>query len=316
MANETTTTTLNDVVYGYIIEPSFLDYAHDWIVATQFFRRYSLIGKPSNVLQIPRFATDMGTVGDGGAGVDTEFDATEGTDLSTNTQLDTDNVQLTVAEYGLVHKITDNVREDSILGSDMSMYISNAARILTTAVEDSGCALFSGLSNSVGSTGVDLTIAVSVSAADGIRERGCRAPNGVTYVLDDQQYNDLRDACIATGSSWAVFPQVADKLLDVQKDPINGLGNGRVMMFRGFDVYASGLTDTANTGADVVGACFTHTGPGNDVFATFGIVDKRPFRVETERDATLRADEMVFTTRVALGETTDASGTKILSDAP
>ena len=159
MANETTTTTLNDVVYSYVIEPTFLDYAHDWIVATPFFRRFSLVGKPSNVLQVPRLATNMGTVGDGGGGVDAEFDATEGTDLSTNTALSTDNVQFTAAEYGLVHKITDNVREDSILGGDMSMYISNAARILTTAVEDSALALPAGLSNSVGSSGVDLTIA-------------------------------------------------------------------------------------------------------------------------------------------------------------
>lgn len=316
MALETTTTSLNDVVYSYVIEPTFLDYAYDWTVATPFFRRFSLVGKPSNVLQVPRLASNMGTVGDNGSGVDTEFDAAEGTDLSTNTQLATDNVQFTAAEYGLVHKITDNVREDSILGSDVSMYISNAARILTTAVESSGVALFSGLSNSVGVSGSDLTIAQAVAAADGIRERGCRAPNGVTYVLDDQQYNDLRDACIATGSSWAVFPAASDRLLDIQKDPINGLGNGRVMSFRGFDVYATGLTITANTAADVVGACFTHTGPGNDPMATFAIVDKRPFRVETERDATLRADEMVFTTRVAVGEAFDTSGTKIVTDAP
>lgn len=316
MAGETTTTTLNDVVYGYIIEPTFLDYAHDWVVLTPFMRRFSLIGKPSNVLQVPRFASDMGTVGDGGQGVDTEFDATEGTDLSTNTALDTDNVQFTVAEYGLVRKVTDNVKEDSILGSDVSMIISDAARILQTAVEDSACALPSGLSNSVGTSTANFTIAQAVAAADGIRERGCRAPNGVTYLFDDQQYNDLRDACIATGSSWAVFPETASRLLDVQKDPINGLGNGRVMSFRGFDCYATGLCDTANTGEDVVGACFVHTGPGNDPMATFAIVDKRPFRVETERTARGRADDMVFTTRVAVGEATDASGTKIVTDAP
>lgn len=315
MANETTTTTLNDVVYSYVIEPTFLDYAHDWIVLTPFMRRYSLVGKPSNVLQVPRFATNMGTVGDGGTGVDTEFDATEGSDLSTNTALSTDNVQFTAAEYGLVHKITDNVREDSILGSDMSMYISNAARIIQTAVEDSALALFSGLSNSVGVSGADLTIAQAVAAADDIRARGCRAPNGVTYILDDQQYNDLRDACIATGSSWAVFPQVAAGLLDAQKTALNGLGGGPSMLFRGFDVYQTGLTDTANTAADVVGACFTHSGPGNDPMATFAIVDKRPFRLEPQRDATLRCDELVFTTRVAVGEATDASGTKIVTDA-
>lgn len=315
MANETTTTTLNDAVYGYAIEPSFLDYAQDWVVLTPHMRRYSLIGKPANVLQVPRFASNMGTVGANGDGVDTEFDATEGTDLSTNTSLATDNVQFTVAEYGLVHKITDNVVEDSILGSNMSMYISNAARIIQTAVEDSALALLASLSNGLGVSGADLTIAQSVAAADDIRARGIRAPNGLTYVFDDQQYNDLRDACIASGTSWAVFPAAADRMLAIEKGTMNGLDGGPAMWFRGFPVYVTGLTDTANSGADVVGACFAHSGPGNDPMATFAIVDKRPFRLETQRDATLRADELVFTTRVALGEATDASGTKLTTDA-
>mgnify|MGYP000013416607 FL=1 len=310
----TTTTTMNDVVYSYAIEPAFLDYAHDWVVATPFFRRFSLIGKPANVLQVPRFATNMGTVGANGDGVDTEFDATEGSDL-TSTAISTDNVQFTCAEYGLLIAVTDTLVEDSISGADVSMHVQNAARIITTAVEDSGLALLAGLSSSVGSTGADLTIAQAVAAADTIAERGCRAPNGLTYVLDDQQYYDLRDACIATGSSWAVFPGAADRMLAIDKDPLNGLGNGRAMVFRGWDVYRTGLTDTANTGADVVGACFTHTGPGNDPMATFAIVEKRPFRVEEQRDASLRANELVFTRRVGVGEATDASGTKMVTDA-
>ncbi len=310
----TTTTTMNDVVYSYAIEPAFLDYAHDWVVATPFFRRYSLIGKPANVLQVPRFASNMGTVGDGGTSVDTEFDATEGSDL-TSTAMATDNVQFTAAEYGLLIAITDNVVEDSINGADVSMHVQNAARILTTAVEDSGLALLAGLSTAVGTSGADLTVAQAVAAADTIAERGCRAPNGLVYVLDDQQYYDLRDAAMAIGTSWAVFPAAADRLLGIDKDPLNGMSNGRAMIFRGWDVWRTGLTDSANAGADVVGGCFTPTGPGNDPMATFAIVEKRPFRVEEQRDASLRANELVFTRRVAVGEATDASGTKIVTDA-
>ena len=309
-----TTTTLNDVVYSYAIEPTFLDYAHDWVVITPFFRRYSLVGKPSNVLQVPRFATNMGTVSDGGTSVDNEFDLTEGSDLSSTT-ISTDNVQFTAAEYGLQIILTDNVAEDSVTGSDLSMHTANAARIITTACEDFALGLLAGLSNSVGTSGSDLTIAQAVAAADGIRERGCRAPNGVMYVLDDQQYNDLRDATIAVNSSWAVYPQANDRMLGIDRGTMNGLDGGPIMYFRGSPVYATGLTDTANAGADVVGACFTPTGPGNDPMVTFAAVDKRLFRLETQRDASLRGTELNFSTRVAFGEATDASGTKIVTDA-
>ena len=310
----TTTTTLNDVVYSYFIEAAYLDYAHDWVVLTPLMRHFSLVGKPANVLQIPRFQNVMGTVGDTGTGVDTEFDATEGTDLS-STAISTDNVQITCAEYGLHIALTDNVAEDAVTGADISNHVQNAARVLTTAVEDSALALFASLSTSVGSSGVDLTIAQAIAAADGIRERGCRAPDGLSYVFDDTAYNDLRDACIATGSSWAVFPGTADRMLNVGPGMNNGLGNGLVMMFRGFPCYATGLTDTANAGADVVSACFAHTGPGNDPLATFGHCVKRAFRLETQRDASLRADELIFTTRIGVGEITDLSGTKIVTDA-
>ena len=49
--------------------------------------------------------------------------------------------------------------------------------------------------------------------------------------------------------------------------------------------------------------------------ATFGHCTKRAFRLETQRDASLRADELIFTTRIGVGEITDLSGTKIVTDA-
>ena len=45
MAAESTTTTLNDVYYSAIISPMMMDYAHDWVVASQFLREFSLIGQ-------------------------------------------------------------------------------------------------------------------------------------------------------------------------------------------------------------------------------------------------------------------------------
>lgn len=319
MSAETTTTTLNDLVNTEFIEPMFLDYAHDHVVATRFLKRWSLVGKTTNKYQVPRFQSDMGTVGDNASGVDTEYDATAGTDISSNTQLDTDSVTFTPAEYGFKHTIVDDVFEDSILASEMmSMIVSNAARIIQTAVEADVVALFASLSNVVGVSGADLTIAQALAAADNIYDRGCRAPNGLVYVLDDQQYTDLRNACVATNNQWAQYPGAADRLLGVDAAPNHGLSGDETprMIFRGYPVYSTGLCATANTAADVVGACFTPTGPQNDPFVTFALVDKRPFRVATERDESLRATEIVFTTRLAVGEATDASGSDITTDAP
>jgi hypothetical protein len=316
MANETTTVTLNDIVYSAVIEPSFLAYAMDWIVAQQFARRFSLVGMPSNALDIPRLATDMGTVGDGGTGVDTEFDATQASDLSANVALDTDKVTVTASEYAFKRTITDNVREDTIAGIDLlDAVLSDGAQILMTAFEDDMLALFASLSNTVGSTGVDVTLAQALAAQVGIRKRGVRAPDGVVYVLDEQQVDDLEALMIAAGANQATYTLAADKLLGIDREANNGMGNGLVFNFRGYPVYSTGLTDTANAGADVVGACFTPSSAGNDKYATYGWVDKRPFRVETERDASLRADEIVFSMRRGVAEITDVSGTAIITDA-
>lgn len=315
MANETTTTTLNDLVQGYVISPVMLAYAMEFIVAHDKFRYWSLVGQPSNVLQVARFAADY-TVNDNGQTLDTEFDATEGAALS-NIALDTDNVQFTVSEYGVVRTVTDNVYEDSINGSEfMSKVVADAAHILGLAVEQAAVSLFSGLSNSVGVSGSDLTIAQAIAAADGVRNRGTLAPDGLVYVFDNQAWSDLKTAAIATSTSLLTYGATGEQIVGMSRDASNGLGmDRRVGTFYGIPCYETGVTATANTAADVVSACFTPSSPANDAHATFSYVEKRPFRMEVERDSKLRADIAVFTRRCAVGESTDFSGTKLVTDA-
>jgi hypothetical protein len=315
MASETTTTSANDVYYSSIIAPTMMDYAHDWVVATPLLREFSLVGNASNATDIWSLASNMGTVGDGGTGVDTEFNATEATDLG-NTQLSTNKVTLTASEYGVMVTITDNVYEDSIDGIDwLRLVLGNSTRILMTALEDDVAATFANASNSVGSTGVDLTVAQMLAAQVGIRTRGVRAPDGVTYVLDEQQVNDLEGALTATSTSVATYATATDRILGANIGPNNGMTNGLVLFFRGYPVWSAGLTDTANAGADVVGDCLVHSGPGNDPMAALGIVWKRMFRLETQRDASLRATEYVASMRAGVGEIFDAAHTKIVTDA-
>ena len=315
MANETTTTTLNDLVNGYVISSTMLAYAMEYIVAHDKFRYWSLMGQNSNVLQVARITKDY-TVGDNGATLDTEFDASEGTALS-NTQLDTENVQFTVSEYGVVRSITDNVYEDSIMGPQfLSIVVQDASHLLALAVEQAACALFGSLSNTQGSTGSDATIAQAIASADGIRTRGTNAPDGLMFVLDSEQWSNLKTAAIATSTSVVTYGQSAEQILGMSRNPGQYNATRMVGTIYGIPVYETGITPTANAAADVVGACFTPSTPANDPHATFSYVEKRPFRLEVERDALLRADVAVFTRRCAVGESADFSGTALITDAP
>jgi hypothetical protein len=313
MANETTTTTLNDLVNGYVISSTMLAYAQDYIVAHDKFRYWSLMGQNSNVLQVARITADF-TVDNNGTSFDTEFDATEGTALS-NTALDTENVQFTVSEYGVVRSITDNVYEDSIMGpSFLSIVVQDATHLLAMAVEQAATALFASLSNTVGSTGVDPTIANFITAADGIRTRGTNAPDGVVAVLDNQTWSDLKTAAIATSTSVVTYGASALQIAGLSATHSYDMRR-MVGTIYGIPVFESTVTPTANAGADVVSAIFTPTGPGTDPHATFSYVEKRPFRLEVERDALARADVAVFTRRCAVGESADFSGTALIVDA-
>ena len=317
MAAESTTTTLNDVYYSAIISPMMMDYAHDWVVTTQFLREYSLIGQASAAVDIWSLATDMGTVGANGTAFDTEFDATQATDLS-NTALDTNKVTLTAGEYGVMRTITDNVLEDSIGGIDwLRLVLNDSTRILMTALEWDITALFDNFSTVQGSSGSDLTIAQLLAAQVGIRTAGVRAPDGVVYVLDDEQVLNVETAFLATSTSVTTYGMAADRLLGAPGlGPNAGMSNGHVMSFRGSPVWATGLAPTANAGADVQGACFVPSSPSNDPMAALGVVWKRMFRLETDRDISLRATEYVSTMRAGVGELFDAAGNAIITDAP
>jgi hypothetical protein len=315
MANESTTTTLNDIVGSEVIDAVGKDYVHDWTVITPLLQPFSLIGQGTSTYQLWRLQSDMGTVGANGDGVDTEFDATEATDLS-NTALDTDQIQLTASEYGVMRTLTDNVFEDSISGIDfLNVVVADAARILVTAFEDDCAALLGAFSNTAGSTGVNITLANMTTCIVGIRNRGVRAPDGLCFVLDEQAASDYEDLIVSTNAAAAVYAGSADRFLGLNRDGNNGLTNGMIGEFRGNPVYMTGLTDTANTAADVESACFVPYTPANGPMAALGCVTAREFRVEQDRDASLRGTEFVATMRKGCGELYDAAGQTLITDA-
>ncbi len=314
MANETTTTTLTEIVNSEWIRPVFQDYSHEFVNATRFCLKQSLVGKGTSTWAQPVPVSDMGTVGDGGAGVDAEYNATEATALS-NIQLDLGEATISTSELGIRREISDTALEDIVDGFAMVQFIvRDAARILMTALEDDVIALFGSASNTTGATGVNLSVANVNDAIGALRNRGIRAPGGLVAVLSDTQMGDFEDALEATGTSWAVYPGTADKLMGAERNPDNGLTDGRVLRYKNVDFYQSGLVDTANTGADDAGAMFVPA-MGNEGFEALGLAESRPFTSETERNAASRTTLVVCTLRAGAGILKQDSLEGIVTDA-
>jgi len=318
MALETTTTSLNDLTHTALVEPVIiLALSEQPGHCIRFCREFSAIGKATNALTIPTQTSWWGSPDDDGDGVDTEFNGTEGTALG-NTQVATGVVTITCAEYGVAHALTDNVAEDSVLDGMqlLNLMTGQMLSVLQLALDDDFIALFASLSNSVGTSNNDLTIAQMIAAQQGIRVRGANA-DGLVYVLDNEQALNIETALQATNAAAAIFALSADRVIGYAPAADHGMGAVKqIMSFRGFPVYTSGLTD--DDGTDVTGACFVPTSAYNDATGatTFGMAWKRLPNFETQRQAKGRSTDLVMTMRAGVAELQDGSGTKIVTDMP
>lgn len=315
MANESNTTTINDFAYSAVISTFIMATLAEHSLPMTWCKEFNLIGQPSNSVDVGYFDSAYGSAEDNGAGVDAEYDATEGTALG-NTAIASSKYTLAAAEYGIAVELTDNVNEDSVSGVDILNQIqSHQQRALALAWTKDFVDLFSSISNSVGTTTAVLTVAQALAAHVGPRKRGVLADDGMAYVLENNQVDNLEAELISTNAAAAVYAAAQDRLLGVGGGTNNGMSASRhVLTFRGYPVYSSGLNATANAGADVVGCCFTPDGPNNGPYASFGNVIKRAPRLEPDRSAKARSSDLVLTMRMAPGELKDESATAIITD--
>lgn len=318
MSNETTTSTMDDVINASLVEPTIILALSEQPGLWRLCREFNGIGKATNAIKIPTETSYWGSANDDGVGIDTEMNASEATNLS-NVAYSTGVVTCTAAEYGVAHAVSDTLNEDSAIdGAELlDLMQSRMLHVLSLAMDDDYLALFASLSQTVGSTGVDLTVPQAISAQQGVRIRGAVA-DAVVYVFDNQQSLDLESALLATNAAAAIFALSADRIINYAPTPDNGMSSTRQFStLRGLPAFASGLTDTANAGADVVGACVCPSTQVNDALGstTHGMLWKRLPRFETQRFARSRTTDLVMTCRAGFAELQDGSGTAIITDA-
>ncbi len=223
----------------------------------------------------------------------------EATDL-TNTAISTGKATLTASEIGVMATITDMLDLSDI--TDIVQYAQLLARAVAEKFATDVFALSSGFSTSVGSTTVNLTELVTLSAVTTLT--AAKVPGPYAGALHPQGWEDLVGSIGSTitpaGAQGTGVQQVTNMLAP---RPDATLGT-----FFNVTWYQNPVVPTANAGADRGGMVVAAA-------RALGHVEKWGGRVEYQRDASLRATEVVATMSYGVGEIDDASGVEVIHDA-
>ena len=327
MANETTSTVWTSQQLTEALLPVALRAHTPKNVIVNLVNHESIDGMPTETLKITQHA-DIGPAAD----------LTENVDLTANTELSYETpVSITPTEIGLKATITRkairrsqpgvpamavaNAIQQGNLAAFVGMMAPKARQLigaLDEKVEDTLANLLSGGSNSVGSTGVDLTAAVMINAQYTLKTLEPEHEDWVYIVTPNQiQELQLEQATVANGTGAVWYNQGDLGIFNFKADlPRNGY-RGTFMGLPCYE-YSHSLRTLMNSGADVAG-CLGCRGIGSADDGQAGwaaLVEGAPIIFDLEGDGSLRAAELVVTQEIGAAESDDLNLVTIVSDAP
>lgn len=283
MANETTTTTANDLVNASLVSAEIIEAAWSALVMLPLVKEFDISNLATLTLNVPVWVAVSASA------------VSEDNDLS-NSAMSTNYVALTASEVGVMVLLKDKLTYSDILGN-IDAYANQLGLALSDKIDTDLAALFSGFSSSVGSTGVNITEANFLEAIYTLEVAD--APKPYVSVLHPIQVHDLRTAlATSTGALHSLM----------RSGDLNSNTKGFAYNLYNVDVYESTNVATANTAADRCGAMFSKG-------QALGVVWKKAANTELQRDASARGTEVVVTSCYGVGELVDAYGVKIVTDA-
>ncbi|MHC4379396.1 MAG: phage major capsid protein [Planctomycetota bacterium] len=220
----------------------------------------------------------------------------EATDL-TNTAFDTTAVTITPGEKGLMTTLTDIAKRRSggmQAAIDIGRVMGEAYRnIKNTEIY----ALFDGFSTTIGTTNVDITEALIQQAVGILRAKKAPGPYYMPvtpYVLEDLLglYSSNTDSISSSLMDSAQIDGFLPKIHGVVPVLVDSLPTGT----------GTGQLEEADTKTAIFSG------------QALGFVSEWDFKIETQRDASLRGDEMVATSSFGVGELKDDWGVELLLD--
>lgn len=282
MANEVTSSTLAGLYSN--IQQAALFTMQERAFMRPLIRNYNLVGQPGKAAHVGIYPTvSTGSLVTG-----------EGTD-ATNIAITATEKTYTATEVAALATLTDTARDSA--NDDTAASIGRVlGETLAKKVDEDIAALFTGFSNTVGGgSGTELTPDDILAAIAVLRNNSVTGP--YVGVFHPYQTYNLRKVLANAGA--ATVPSLSNLGNEV-------LTNGYIGRIFGVDIFESAVVTGTSTGA-FVGAVMH---PDALAFCL-----KKDLTLETQRDASLRATEIVASMTYAVGELFDVHGVAIMTDA-
>ena len=277
MANESTSSTLSELYTEIVAEALFV--ASERSVMRPLVKNYAISGGGKSV-EVPVYAAVSAAA------------VSEASDLS-NTAINPTSVTITASENGIMTTLTDLARNSAPrnVAADIGKLFGEA---IAKKIDTDLTALFDGFSSVVGSAGAEVTVAKIFEAVATLRQAAVPMP--LAGVLNPKvAYNVKKNL-----TNTFVNPNPNDLTNEALRTGYVGNIAG-VQMFETSNVDGTSDTDNCKGGIFHKDA--------------LGLAMMQDLKIETQRDASLRADEIVATAVYGVGELHDSYGVEILGES-
>ena len=278
MANETTSSTVSELYTEIVAEALFV--ASEQSIMRPLVKNYAITGGGKSV-EVPIYAAVSAAA------------VSEATDLS-NTAINPSSVTITASENGIMTTLTDLARNSAprnVAGDIGKLFGEAIAKKIDTDLT----ALFDGFSTAVGAADAALTVAKLFESVANLRNSAVPI-NDVSAVLHPMIAYDLKANLTNTFAN-----SNANDLAN------EALRNGFVGRIAGVPIYETSNLDNTGTTGDYKNGVFHRD--------ALGLAMMQDLKIETQRDASLRADEIVATAVYGVGELHDSYGIELLADS-
>ncbi len=277
MANESTSSTLSELYTEIVAEAQFV--ASEKSIMRNLVKNYAITGG-GKAVEVPVYAQVSASA------------VAEATDLS-NTAINPTSVTITASEVGVMTTLTDLARNSAprnVAGDIGKLFGEGLARKQDADLT----VLFDGFSTALGDGSTAISPAVIFNALSTLRASSLPT-NECAVVLHPKIAYDLKSGMTNTFAG-----------LDTESSN-EALRSGFVGKLAGMNVFETSNLANTGTAGDYKGGAFH-----KDALA---IAMMQDVKVETQRDASLRADEIVATSVYGVGEIHDSYGIELHYDS-
>ena len=278
MANESTTTSLNDLISPIVQEAMFV--ASETSIMPGLVKQFTVPANAGKVLQVPLYSTQT-----------IASDAGENSDLS-STAISTDKADITLTEAGIMTTLTDMARNHSV-----SNVVADLGKLFGEAIakrhDRALTGLFSSFTSSIGAAQDEIEVKDLFEAYATLKANA--VPGPYFGVFNPKAIYNVKK----TLTNTFVNPNPANVVNQAMTE-------GFIGRIAGIDIFESSNVVEASSGVS-----------RNAVFSrdALGLAVAQNINIETQRDASLRAEEIVASTRYGVSALHTSYGVLIKGDA-